>query len=156
MRCRCLGAQKLLRTADLTVVIGVPALAVNQGWWFRSAGAPKPQSDMSVITAGRSAGIDWTLSAYATQNKEAGLKDCHRLPARHPRSPNTQPQLAKKTASQSQDPLLYPLSYGGSLGRVALPSHGLDWAPGSLRRGSAAQVSLAGGDCSVVGRNSPR
>jgi hypothetical protein len=74
VRCRCLGAQKLLRTADLTVVIGVPALAVNQGWWFRSAGAPKPQSDMSVITAGRSAGIDWTLTAYATQNKEAGLR----------------------------------------------------------------------------------
>jgi hypothetical protein len=43
------SAQKLLLAAALTVVITVPALAVNQGWWFRSTGAPKPQSDVSVI-----------------------------------------------------------------------------------------------------------
>jgi hypothetical protein len=73
----------------------------------------------------------------------------------HMRAPRQCPRPESNQRTRFRKPLLYPLSYGGSLGSVALLSHGLDQAPGSLRRGSAAQVSPAGGDCSTEGRNFP-
>ena len=51
------------------VAIAVPALAVNQNWWFLTPGAPKPQSAVEVVTSGRTAGINWTLTAYLSRDK---------------------------------------------------------------------------------------
>jgi hypothetical protein len=52
-----------------TVVVAIPALAVSKGWWFLHSGAPKPESDVAVVTSGRAAGIDWTMTAYVSADK---------------------------------------------------------------------------------------
>jgi hypothetical protein len=51
------------------VVVAIPALAVSKGWWFLHSGAPKPKSEVAVVTSGRAAGIDWTMTAYVSGDK---------------------------------------------------------------------------------------
>lgn len=59
----------LATTVLVAVVVAIPALAVSKGWWFLGSGAPRPQSDVAVVTSGRAAGIDWTLTAYVSADR---------------------------------------------------------------------------------------
>lgn len=48
----------------LLVVAPLTALAVNHGWWFFAAGAPKPLGTVETVTTGTWSGVPWTLVAY--------------------------------------------------------------------------------------------
>jgi hypothetical protein len=56
-----------LLVAALIAVAVVPTLAgALKGWWFLSDGAPKPATDVLVVSNGTWGGRAWTLSAYRT------------------------------------------------------------------------------------------
>jgi hypothetical protein len=55
--------------AIATMVIVIPALAASQDWWFLGSSAPKAESNVNVVTSGRSAGIAWSMTAYASRDK---------------------------------------------------------------------------------------
>jgi hypothetical protein len=53
------------------ILVAVPALGINGGWWFLGGGEPQPTTGVSVIATGTSAAIDWTLTAFISRNKGA-------------------------------------------------------------------------------------
>jgi hypothetical protein len=48
-------------------LLAVPALALSD-WWFLGPGAPKPEGGVTVVASGRSAGIEWMMTAYVSKD----------------------------------------------------------------------------------------
>jgi hypothetical protein len=51
-----------------TALVALPTLAVSD-WWFLGPGAPKSTSEVTVVASGTSAGTDWTMTAYVSEDK---------------------------------------------------------------------------------------
>lgn len=61
-----LGFATAMAVGTLAVV---PALAIQNSWWFLGEGTPEPVADVSVITAGEASGSAWYLVAFVSADK---------------------------------------------------------------------------------------